>query len=139
MKYLKFISVAVVLCLAFCLCSCGNDTMADPTEAPSEAVTDRPTEAPTEGPTAVPEGYITYTVKVQDSEGKGISGLVLQVCNDDVCMLYEADESGVASFTVEEDEYSVKLIKKPDGYVVESEYLFEEDATELVIVLEKAE
>lgn len=143
MKYLKIVSVIVSLCMMLCLCACGTDASAEPTAAPTEAdsdtATEVATEVATETPTELPVGYVTYTVRVTDTDGTGFSGLVLQVCNDEVCMLYEADDSGASSFTVEEDEYSVKLIKKPDGYIVEDEYLFDGDAKELTIVLEKAE
>lgn len=73
----------------------------------------------------------TYTVKTVDEEGKPVAGTLVTL---DTNFAY-TDETGCASFTLQEGEYTA-IISAPNGYVSESiTYPFEQGSTELTVVL----
>lgn len=138
MNIKKFSLLVLVLCLALSLCACGGSeapaTEAPATEAPA---TEAPvTEAP-ETEAAVPDGMVKYTIAVVDEGGNPIAGAMVQMCKDS-CIPGATDASGVATFTMPEDDYKVSFLTMPAGFELvdeTSEFYFESGSTEMTITL----
>jgi len=136
----KLLSVALAVCLVFCLCACGNENNSPETTEPSVSDTVAPTDEPTEEVTepSQPAG-ITYTVTVADEGGNPITGVLVQICQGELCLMPCAtDDSGVATFTAtEEGAYEAKLLSLPAGYeyATEEEVFHFGNAFELTITL----
>lgn len=138
MNIKKFSLLALVLCLVLSLCACGGSE-APATEAP---VIEAPaTEAPVvEEPETEPtlaEGMAVYTITVVDEGGNPIAGAMVQMCKDS-CIPGMTDGSGVATFTMTEDDYKVSFLTMPAGFELvdeTSEFYFESGSTEMTITL----
>lgn len=138
MNVMKNITViALLLCLLLTLCACGGEAAVETkpveTEAPV-AVTEAPaTEA------AIPEGMAVYTVTVVDESGNPVVGAMVQLCKDS-CVPGVTNESGVATFTLPEDDYKASMLAMPAGYAYagETEEFYFEGAFELTITLKAA-
>lgn len=84
----------------------------------------------------------TYRVFVMDEEENPIEEAVVQFCDDTTCRLGETDEDGCAEFEMlEVKQYEVHIVEAPDGFSYDEEEVFltEETASDLTIVLKKAE
>jgi len=82
---------------------------------------------------------VTYTVTVTDEEGRPLSGVMLQLCQN-VCVPGVTGENGKATFHLEKADYKVALITMPQGYAHVSdteEFSFGAGKTELVVTLKK--
>lgn len=139
MKHIKNICILVLmLCVVLSLCACGSkDSAAEVTE--TEAVIET-TEVPAETEAALAEGMVIYTVSVVDEGGNPIVGAMVQLCKDS-CVPGITDESGIATFTLQEDDYKASMLTMPAGYeyVDETEaFYFENGSTELTITLKAA-
>ena len=138
MNVMKNITViALLLCLLLTLCACGGEAAVETkpveTEAPV-AVTEAPaTEA------AIPEGMAVYTVTVVDESGNPVVGAMVQLCKDS-CVPGVTNESGVATFTLPEDDYKASMLAMPAGYEYagEADTFYFEGAYELTITLKAA-
>ncbi|MBQ8089054.1 MAG: redoxin family protein [Clostridia bacterium] len=62
-----------------------------------------------------------YAVKFVNAEGKGVQGCIVNFCSDTVCTPVVSDESGVALFEGEEDDYHLQVIVVPEGYALPEE------------------
>ena len=151
MKMMKKISgilalVCLLLSVSLLVCACDSDKKEETattaaTEQPTNAPTNAPTEAPTTGkeeqPTQPSDGKVTYTVKIMDPDGKGVEGVLVQMCDDSGCKLPQAtDANGEVTFKFKESNYHVTLSNVPAGLVAEAEYHFTTDT--LRILLKKA-
>ena len=147
MKMMKKISgilalVCLLLSVSLLVCACDSDKDNETaTTAATEQPTNAPTEAPTTGkeeqPTQPSDGKVTYTVKIVDPDGKGVEGVLVQMCDDSGCKLPQAtDANGEVIFKFKESNYHVTLSNLPAGLVAEAEYHFTTDT--LRIVLKKA-
>lgn len=147
MKMMKKISgilalVCLLLSVSLLVCACDSDKDNETaTTAATEQPTNAPTEAPTTGkeeqPTQPSDGKVTYTVKIMDPDGKGVEGVLVQMCDDSGCKLPQAtDANGEVIFKFKESNYHVTLSNLPAGLVAEAEYHFTTDT--LRIVLKKA-
>ena len=147
MKMMKKISgilalVCLLLSVSLLVCACDSDKDNETaTTAATEQPTTAPTEAPTTGkeeqPTQPSDGKVTYTVKIMDPDGKGVEGVLVQMCDDSGCKLPQAtDANGEVIFKFKESNYHVTLSNLPAGLVAEAEYHFTTDT--LRIVLKKA-
>lgn len=139
MKQIEKIAISVmILCMLFTLGACAS-TNADDNEAtatPTVVVTPTP-EAPTPTPTPVDDGKVTYTVKVVDEGNNPIANVLVQLCLE-VCHPSMTGENGVATFPLEEADYSVKIVTLPAGYTYSSdvtEFHFEEGSTDMTLTL----
>ena len=138
MNMKKLSLLALVLCLVLSLCACGGSE-APATEAPATQApaTEAPaTEAPEAEP-AIPEGMVQYTITVVDEGGNPIAGAMVQMCKDS-CIPGMTDGSGVATFTMAEDDYKVSFLTMPAGFELvdeTSEFYFESGSTEMTITL----
>lgn len=76
---------------------------------------------------AVPEiaenasGMSSYSVSVVDQNGDPVPEVMVQVCNDETCMVYTTDEAGVCEFELEPFAYEIHMLKLPDGYEGDTE------------------
>ena len=57
-----------------------------------------------------------YTVRFVDQHGAPVAGVILQVCDEETCMLYTSDENGVCSFTLAPWAWELHTLKVPAGY-----------------------
>jgi len=74
------------------------------------------------------------------SEGEGVAGVSVQLCDDSVCMTAETDENGVAVFDTKPGEYTAHIMSVPEGYTNDPgrEYTGGPGATSIQIILSKA-
>lgn len=130
-KTLVAVLLAVVLTVS--LCACGEP--ADNGDATNTTTTTKATTTTTAAD-SIPEGKVVYKVTVLDEAGAPITGAFVQICKE-TCIPCPTDANGVATWTVDEDEYKVSFAVAPAGYAVEEAYYFEGDATEMTITLKK--
>ena len=77
----------------------------------------------------------TYTVTLVDTNNQPIVGTNVQLCVGEICRLpVTTDASGVATFELDADDYTVK-IPNLEGYIIEPYYYFPTNSTELTIQL----
>ena len=58
-----------------------------------------------------------YRVVVTDESGAGVSGVVLQFCSENMCVIGETDADGIAVFDdQEEGDYFIHVYSVPEGY-----------------------
>lgn len=62
---------------------------------------------------------VSYEVWYADQNGDPVEGVVLQVCNDAMCMVYTSDANGLCSFTLEPFAYELHTLVVPEGYAAE--------------------
>ena len=124
--------IAILLALSLiALCGCGAPAE-QPFEVPTQASTEAPTEAPTEQEIPTAPAEKNYTVTVIDINDSPVAGVSIQVAGN----IGVTDETGVATFALEVDEYAVEILELPFGYSfrdTQTEFTFEEDVTYLTI------
>lgn len=57
-----------------------------------------------------------YQVKVVDPRGEPVPDVMVQFCSETECVLEKTDAEGVAVFDMPAGEYTIHLLKVPDGY-----------------------
>ena len=120
--------LAVVMLTSLCACAGGGTS--------HDGGTTTTTKNTTTTTTKVDDGKVTYTVTVKDQDGNPVAGAMVQICKE-TCMPTVTDANGVATWKMVEDEYKVSFAMKPEGYTVEENYYFDEDATSMDIVITK--
>lgn len=145
MNLKRLMALALGLVMVFALCACGgNDAAVDaPQEdtpaqdAPVQEETEAPTEEETEAPTEATG--ITYTVTVVDEGGNAVAGVMVQICQGEMCLMpATTDASGVAVLTApEEGNWEAKVLSMPEGYeqAAEGEYLAFDSNNALTVTL----
>ncbi len=127
MKKIALSLAAILLCTA-ALIACENnnaesdsDTAAESTTE-SASVAESATESETVSETAADE-KITYTVTVVDQDGNPVSGVYVQLCTSENCLMPNAtDASGVVTFKQNPGvTYQAKLNMLPEGYTGDTE------------------
>lgn len=136
MKLKNILMLILALCMVFALCACGN------TNTGSETTTQAPetsnTQSETQESTKADDGKVTYTVTVVDEGGNPIVGAFVQMCLDN-CYPMATNESGTATFNLEEADYKVSFVTMPVGYTVDvTEFYFAEGSRDLTITLKAA-
>lgn len=128
------LTAALLVCMVFGLCACGSDPVGTEDTTPGLTTT-----APVVTTTApADDGKVTYTVKVVDESGKGVAGVMVQLCLE-ACVPTLTDASGVATWSMEEADYKAQLTTTPAGYAADTaEYYFEDGSYELTITLKAA-
>ena len=66
------------------------------------------------------QGPVDYTLAFKDASGAPVSGVMAQVCTDEICMVYFSDANGLCTFTLDPYAYEVHILKAPDGYAYDS-------------------
>lgn len=81
-----------------------------------------------------------YTVYVSDENGKPVSSVMVQICDDTTCQVFFTDDNGMVSCAADQDSYDVHILKVPDGYE-KPEDLFNvsKDQKTLSVTLKSAE
>lgn len=119
--------LAVMMLVGLCACT-GGGTSNDGGTTTTNGTTTTTTKAD--------DGKVTYTVTVKDQDGNPVSGAMVQICKE-TCMPTLTDANGVATWSMAEDEYKVSFAMTPEGYTVEENYYFEDDATSMEITITK--
>ena len=82
------------------------------------------------------DSNVTYTVTVVDQHGNPVSGVVVQICDEENCKLpMTTDENGKASAAYAPSVYHVTLNSLPAGYSSETTEFYFNDKTELTITI----
>ncbi|MBO6148066.1 MAG: redoxin domain-containing protein [Lachnospiraceae bacterium] len=80
-----------------------------------------------------------YRIYVTNKTSAPLEGAMVQFCSDDTCHMAKTDKDGMAAFKVPKGNYTVHILKVPDGY---KEYTGEEvmpdTFSDMHIILEKA-
>ena len=58
----------------------------------------------------------TYVVKYVDQDGKPVSGVMCQVCDESTCQVFVSDENGVCTFTLDPYAWEIHTLMVPAGY-----------------------
>lgn len=145
MNMKRLLTLLLALTMVFALCACGgNDTADDDVQAdapaqdaPVQEETEAPIEEETEAPTEA--AGITYTVTVVDEGGNAVSGVMIQICQGEMCLMPSTtDDSGVATLVApEEGAWEAKVLTMPEGYALaeEAEYFAFDSNNALTITL----
>ena len=79
-----------------------------------------------------------YRIYVSDTDGKSVSGTMIQLCDDSTCRVEMTDDSGLAVFKVDKADYTIHVLKQPQGYKEDNtEYKVPDEYSDLHIILEK--
>ena len=81
-----------------------------------------------------------YIIKVTDEQGRGVASVKLDICTDNTCTLFTTDENGEVKPGIQPGEYTVHLLKLPEGYskdALENEYKLTATDNKLEIKLNK--
>lgn len=134
----KIFAAVLAVMMLLGLCACGDP---EQTEVSSEPAAESTGAAPETTEATVSDGKVTYTIKVVDEDGKGISGVMVQLCKDS-CMPGFTNADGIAEFKAEEaDGYHASVTDMPAGYTYateQTEFDFASGVTEVTIVLKAA-
>ena len=152
-KYLALImAVLAIFAMMATVCSCNGDNKTDGTTAPgvTTATPDNTTKAPNtttaepDETTKAPDAKITYTIKVVDQNGAPIEGVIVKLCEGEVCrkpVITGAD--GTASYKFEPNGNELKAMIEVEqdeaisaAYTYSSEYVYlENGATEVTLTV----
>lgn len=61
-----------------------------------------------------------YTFRCVDQNGKPVAGVMLQVCDEDICQVLVSDAEGLCEFSGAPYAWAVHILKAPDGYTPDS-------------------
>lgn len=61
-----------------------------------------------------------YTFRCVDQNGNPVAGVMLQVCNEDICQVLVSDAEGLCEFSGAPYAWEVHILKAPDGYTPDS-------------------
>ncbi len=84
------------------------------------------------------DGNADYRIIIADRDGEPVQGVMLNVCNDEICQVIFTDINGEARITMEAYPYTVHILSVPDGYTLDRSREFVLNATgdDLMITLE---
>ena len=124
----KILALLLAGCMMLALIGCGSTQQPSKTEVsggqvtePSEqadkpnGVVEEPGDENTEENTGVPTP-LAYTIVVANENSEPVKGVTIQFCSDTACMTGKTDESGLVSFEMESGNYTVHVLKVPDGF-----------------------
>lgn len=120
----KLLALILAVLMMACLCACGGDN----TETPN--TDNKPQSSQSE--TSSKEEVSKFTVTVVDQNGDAVVGAMVQICDDENCLMpLPTDDNGKVQFNFESsDSHKVLLASCPDGYETEymgENYLYIED------------
>ena len=80
-----------------------------------------------------------YTVTVKDQNGEGVSGCVVNFCDESSCTPVTQDKDGVYSFDGQPYAYHIQVVRIPDGYDYDTsiEYTADEAGGNIEVTLTK--
>lgn len=62
----------------------------------------------------------TYTLRCVDPNGVPVPGVLLQVCNDELCYVFATDNQGEATFETESHGWELHVLQAPPEYVTDA-------------------
>lgn len=65
-----------------------------------------------------------YIFRCTDENGAPVSGVMIQVCTDEACIIIKSDDSGNAFYEEKPFEYDIHVFKYPEMYELTSETQF---------------
>lgn len=142
MKFIKkLIPLLTALLMVFCLCACeGDGDAADTTDSSTVESTAKETETETEAATELEN---SFNVTVVDESGNSVEGVIIQICDNEVCFAPKATGAdGVAVFDIEISEgYKLKVFTCPEGYEYtgEAEVYLDAGITEYTLEITKVQ
>ena len=81
----------------------------------------------------------TYVVLFTDENGAPVAGVMAQICNDSLCMVFSSDAEGRVEFANAAYPYEVHVLMAPQGYEAVAEtYVLPAAGGELTIILPAA-
>ncbi len=143
----KLIAAVLLLCVVLGMAACAETEPGATTTAPTTTQgTPEPTVSSTPAATEDSKPQPNYFITVVDTEGKPVTGALLQLCklgDDGACTPAGnvTDAEGKVNFTMAVDNYKVSFIILPAGYSYVdgvNEFYFADGANELTIVVAKA-
>ena len=155
-KYLALFMAVIVLCgmmATVCSCNGNGDGNTVTTEAPATSNAPAATTGEPAGDTEAPEttspavsAKTVYTIKVQDENGNPVAGVIVKLCEGDVCRKpgMTAEDGTFAYSFIPNGEALKAMIEVADqqedafknAYEFSSEYVYLEDgATEVVLTV----
>lgn len=76
-------------------------------------------------PTPAPAPLEAYVFTCADSNGKGIEGVILQVCTDETCTLFTSDADGLVKCDgLAPMVYEVHVLKCPEGFTYDRDAVY---------------
>ena len=126
----KLLVVLLAICMLFSFCACGADTDNKDNDVSSAPVSSNED-------TSSEEQTSKFEVKVVDSDGNAVEGVMVQICKD-TCIPAKTDANGVATFNIEvTSEHKLSVLSCPAGYEYtgEAEVYMEDGATEYTVEL----
>lgn len=80
-----------------------------------------------------------YLIRITDTSGAPVPGVMVQVCSEEICNVYFSDENGQCAFVLAPDNWEMHLLMLPEGYTGDTESVTELDplGEEINITLEK--
>jgi len=80
-----------------------------------------------------------YIIRLTDTNGDPVPGVMVQVCSETLCNVYVSDEDGMCAFVLEPDNWEMHLLMIPEGYLGDTESVTSLDpmGEEIEIVLQK--
>lgn len=80
-----------------------------------------------------------YIIRLTDTNGDPVPGVMVQVCSETLCNVYVSDEDGMCAFVLEPDNWEMHLLMIPEGYWGDTESVTALDplGEEIEIVLQK--
>lgn len=82
-----------------------------------------------------PDGTANYMVLVTDKSGKGIAGVMVQICTNDMCQVFFTDENGIVTMTADPFAYQVHILRAGGFALPDETYLLPELGGDLKIEL----
>lgn len=72
-------------------------------------------------PAAQATAEASYQVLVTDGEGRPLAGVMVQLCTEVFCQVFQTDEAGQVHYTGAPYTYQVHLLRAPQGYQTPAE------------------
>ncbi len=131
----KLLALILAIVMLICLCACGSDSneKTNPDNKPQSSQSE----------TSSKQEASKFTVTVVDQNGDPVPSAMVQICDDENCLMpMPTDENGIVKFNFEySDSHKVLLASCPDGYETEytgENYLYIDDGeTEFTFEINK--
>lgn len=139
MKLIKMILIALLsLSVVFGLCACGAE---EGKTDDKDVISSGSEQEDKENESSEEEKTEAFEVKVVNSAGEPVSGVMVQLCKDS-CVPAKTNDNGIATFNFEiTDGYKLSVMSCPAGYQYtgEAEIYLESGSTEYTIELSEAQ
>lgn len=130
----KILATILLSCMVLSLCACGSGK--DNTEKNTQNTESQAKDSQTKEDTEDTAKFV-YKIKVVDEAGTAVSGVMVQICNEDGCCPALTNAEGVAEITVKrEDGNKASVSSAPEGYeYTDGDVYFEDGEKEMTLTL----